>query len=62
MGVRTVNSVFILITWDDGMPKVQSSEDQHTAIEMLKDAKPYHQATYLFQVNPDGVWIEVRGW
>lgn len=57
-----MQTVWILVIWDDGMPRVKQYEDEHLAIEMLKDAKPLWDATYLYQCNPDGMIMQVTGW
>lgn len=61
-----MNTVFILVMWDHDnnghyMPGVRQFEDQHEAIEALKNAKPTFVA-HLYQCNPDGVFIEIKGW
>jgi hypothetical protein len=56
-----MQSVWILVTWDEGMPNVKHFEDEHDAIEMLKEAKPMFTA-YLYQCNPDGMISKVEGW
>lgn len=55
-------SVYVLVTWDEGMPLVRSYEDEHDAIEALKDALPIRDAANLFAVRDDGEVTRVRGW
>lgn len=56
-----MNTVWLLVTWDEGMPTVKSFEDEHEAIESLKESKPQFVA-YLYQCNPDGMIVPVEGW
>lgn len=54
-------TVFVLVIWDEGMPRTKQFEDQDEAIEALKDAQTLFTA-YLYQCNPDGAFIRVVGW
>lgn len=54
--------VYVLVTWDSGMPMVRSYEDEHDAIEILKDALPIRDRADLFYCDETGGWGRVPGW
>lgn len=65
-----MNRVWILVTWDEqtdhmgkdiSLPMVRSYEDEHTAIEALKDALPIRTRANLFVCDETGGWGRVPG-
>lgn len=45
--------IYILVTWDEDMSRVQAFDDVSDAIEQVKEVKPYFR-TYLYMCGPDG--------
>lgn len=54
--------VWVLVTWDEGMPLVRSYEDEHEAIEALKDARPLGPRASLYAYDETGQSTRVEGW
>lgn len=54
--------VWMLVTWDDGMPMVRSYEDEHDAIESLKDSLPIRDRAWLWRIDDEGHAARVPGW
>jgi hypothetical protein len=54
--------VWILVAWLDDLPSVSHYEDEHTAIEALKDALPVRDRAHLFYSDETGGWGRVPGW
>lgn len=54
---------WLVLTWDEGMPRVQSFTDQSDAIECVKDCKPYMK-TFLYVTDETGVMhpLDTSGW
>lgn len=57
-----IATVYVLVTWDEHMPTVRSMEDEHEAIEALKDEKTTSHRATLYACDETGQAVEVTGW
>jgi hypothetical protein len=48
------HKVWILVTWDEGMPMVRHYEDGQEAAEIYRDAARIRDAAYLYSADESG--------